>query len=99
MAHAVYSTSAWRTLPRTGNCVLADLLPDSCHGQLHRHHVHPVTAGGDPLGSTVLVCAHHHPTLEAMARAALGWKACPHRPGTHRYPGAKDECERRLNSV
>lgn len=98
MSHQVYSTPAWRALPRTGTCALADLLPDDCSsdGVLHRHHVRPISAGGDPLGQTVLVCTRHHPMLEAMARKCLRWKRCNH---VHRYPGAREACERRLNSL
>jgi hypothetical protein len=59
----------------------------------------PVSAGGDPNGKQVYVCAHHHPMLESLARRVLHWKTCPHRPGTHRYPGAKALCEARLNSI
>lgn len=98
MSHTVYNTSHWRSLPRTGRCVLADLLPDACSGGLERHHVHPMSRDGDPLGETVLVCKHHHPTLEAMARKALAderWKRCHHRHPTRE---GREACERRLNS-
>ena len=78
-------------------CALAELLPDECGDTLHRHHVMPISAGGDPDGPTVWVCDRHHPRLEMLARRVLGWKRCPHKPGTHRYPGAKEQCERRLN--
>lgn len=78
-------------------CALADLLPDDCRGSLHSHHVMPRSAGGADEGPQVWVCAHHHPMLEHLARRVLRWKTCPHRPGTHRYPGAREACERRLN--
>lgn len=98
MAHAIYNTSYWRSLPRTGSCVLAELLPDDCSGQLERHHVEPMSRGGDPVGSTVLVCKRHHPMLEALARKALEdeqqWKRCHH---IHRTRESREACERRLN--
>lgn len=91
----VYDTRAWRRLSRDGACALAELLPDACSGELHRHHVQPISAGGDPLGKTVLVCARHHPMLESLARKTLGWKTCKH---VHRSRGAREACERRLNA-
>ena len=78
-------------------CALAELVPDECSGTLHWHHVMPVSAGGDPDGHTVQVCAHHHPMLEHLARRILRWKRCPHGPGAHPYPGSREACERRLN--
>jgi hypothetical protein len=79
------------------SCVLADLIPDECSSVLHSHHVLPVSHGGDPDGAQVWVCSRHHPSLEALTRRVLRWRTCPHRPGVHRYPGAKEECERQLN--
>lgn len=95
----IYNTRAWRNLPRDGLCVIAELFAGECAGPLHRHHVKPISEGGDPLGPTVLVCEHHHPTLEKIGRLIRHpeWKRCPHKPGTHRYEGAKDACERNLN--
>lgn len=97
----IYNTRSWRNLPRNGLCAVAELLglENQCSGPLHRHHVHPLSEGGDPLGRTTLVCEKHHPTLEKLGREFRHphWKPCPHKPGTHRYPGAKESCERLLN--
>lgn len=91
-------TREWRELPRDGDCVVAFLFGEAagpCAGVMHRHHVVP--------GSTrsVQVCASHHPRLEAALRHLLEpvvrRRRCPHPPGTHRYPGAREACERRLN--
>lgn len=90
----VYDSAYWRGLPRTGSCCLSRLLPDSCEGALHRHHVVPISLGGDPLGETVLVCARHHPALEALARRVIRWRSCKHE---HRTREARESCERRLN--
>jgi hypothetical protein len=58
-----------------------------------------VSLGGDPAGETIMVCARHHPMLEALARKIHGlpeWKSCPH---MHRSAAAREACERRLNGV
>jgi hypothetical protein len=94
-----YDKRRWRRLPRT-RCRVAELLGGECAGPIERHHVHPMSLGGDPQGETVEVCKRHHPMLEALARKIHGtprWKSCPHRPGTHVYPGSREECERQLN--
>ncbi|HSE46091.1 MAG TPA: hypothetical protein VLA89_12265 [Gemmatimonadales bacterium] len=99
MATTPYYTRRWRRLPRT-RCEAAELLGGECAGPIHRHHVHPISLGGDPEGESVEVCSRHHPMLEALARKIHGlpeWKRCPHGPGAHRYPGAREDCERRLN--
>ena len=87
---------ATETVRTSRLCALAELLPDECGTMLHRHHVHPVSYGGDPEGQTVLVCERHHPMLESLARRVLGApRGCPHRPGTHPYPEGREACERR----
>ena len=85
MAHLVYT------------CLLSDLLGDECAGPLHHHHVHPISEGGSVDGETVVLCARHHSALHGLRRRLRGWRSCPHKPGTHRYPGAKELCERQLN--
>lgn len=91
------SSQHWRELPRDGECVLAFLFGEragACHGPINRHHVDP------PDERTVQVCHRHHPKLETALRHLNDrpqWKRCPHRPGTHRYPGAKEACERQIN--
>lgn len=98
-ATETYNTRAWRNLPRDGLCVIAELFAGECAGPLHRHHVEPISEGGDPLGRTVLICEKHHPTLERVARMLRHpeWKNCPHKPGTHVYDGAREACEANLN--
>lgn len=94
MEAAVYSTRAWRELPRDGECVVEFLFGEAagpCDGPIHRHHVEP------PNERSVQVCEKHHPMLEAVRRRLSRWKSCPHKPGVHRYPGAREACERRLN--
>lgn len=91
-----YFTARWRGLPRT-RCQVAELLGGECAGPIHRHHVHPMSLGGDFDGETVEACRRHHPMLEALARKIHGtpeWKHCPH---THRTRAAREECEERLN--
>lgn len=93
---APYYTRHWRSLPRE-RCAAAELLGGECAGLIHRHHLHPISLGGDPDGETVEVCQRHHPSLEALARKLHGlpeWKHCNH---VHPYPGAREACERRLN--
>jgi hypothetical protein len=99
MSTSIYHTSRWRGLPRTGPCAAAELLGGECFGPIHRHHVHPVSLGGDPDGETIMVCKRHHPMLEALARKIHGlpeWKRCPH---THRSAAAREACEARLNRL
>ena len=76
------------------SCALSELLPDQCSPVLHSHHVTPISAGGEIDGHQVWVCSKHHPSLEALARRVLNWRSCTHE---HRYPGAREACEARLN--
>lgn len=99
MERTAYDRRSWRRLPRE-QCVVADLFGDAvgeCGGLIHRHHVDP----HDPDSRSIEVCASHHPRVHAALRALrsleTAWKPCPHPPGTHRYQGAREACERRLN--
>jgi hypothetical protein len=98
MATSVYNTRSWRELPRD-YCAVEFLFGPavgSCRGLIGRHHVDP----DDPDSRTVQTCAKHHPRLHAALRHLMdspSWKRCPHKPGVHRYPGAREECERLLN--
>lgn len=93
--HPIYHTQVWRDLPRD-ECIVEFLLGDAvgpCHGLVHRHHVDP----DDPFSRTYSVCNGHHQRMHTILRALDSkpkWKHCNH---THRYPGAKEACERRLN--
>ncbi len=95
MEATVYNRRAWRELPRDGDCVVSWLFGQvvgPCAGTMHRHHVDP----RDPDSRSVQVCASHHPSLQAALRRMMrGPRGCPHRPGTHRYPWALEECERK----
>lgn len=100
MERQAYDRRSWRRLPRD-YCVVADLFGPTvgeCSGYIHRHHVDPE----DPDSRSLTVCNSHHQRLHAALRALeapeKGWKRCPHPPGTHRYPGAREACERRLNA-
>lgn len=95
MTGVVPNTRAWRELPRL-RCAVAELVGGSCAGRIHRHHVHPLSLGGDPCGRTIEVCARHHPMLEALLRRVHQpeWKRCRH---THRSREGRELCERRLN--
>jgi hypothetical protein len=98
MDRTAYDKRSFRNLPRE-QCAVSVLLGDAagpCRGSIHRHHVDP----SDPNSRTLEVCNSHHQRLHALLRtfgAQPEWKRCPHPPGTHRYPGAREECERRLN--
>lgn len=96
MATVPYYTSRWRGLERE-RCEVAELLGGECAGPIHRHHVVPMSLGGDADGETVEVCERHHPMLEALARKVHKLpehKICPHH---HRTREAREACERRLN--
>jgi len=110
MTETLYDTLAWEiaraaALDRDGHrCTVARLLGGACSPVLDVHHLTPVTEGGAPcdLDNLITVCHRHHPMLEALRRAILrrterAWKRCPHPPGAHRYPGAREACERNLN--
>lgn len=98
MEATVYNRTAWRALPRT-RCLVEALFGDAagpCRGRIHRHHVDP----SDPYSRTIEVCGGHHGRVEAILRRLRAGqeeerRGCPHRPGTHRYPHAKRECDRR----
>ena len=93
-----------RILARDGRrCTVSRLIGGGCKGDLHVHHIVPRDEGGtdedDNLGTT---CARHHPMWEALRAAILEWREranprrrCHH--SSHRYPGAREACERRLN--
>lgn len=95
-----YNTTRWRDLPRNGFCEVGRLLGTECDdGPLHRHHVQPLSAGGEDFGRTVLVCKRHHPSLEALARRVWNepkWKTCPHH---HTTRESREACERKLNGI
>lgn len=104
MERHCYDVQAWRDLPRN-SCIIEVLFGaagGACGGLIHRHHVDKT----DPESRTLEVCQVHHPTVEAFLDRLMSaeqlvdtrWKSCPHKPGTHRYPGAKEECERKLNA-
>lgn len=92
-----YSTSAWRNLPRDGDCELAALLGGECRGRLSLHHLTPLSEGGEAFPDRlVLCCASHHRRLHAAReRAEPKRRLCTHR---HFYPGSREACERRLNA-
>lgn len=96
MHREAYSSREWRDLPRDGECVVAFLFglrAGRCSGPIHRHHVDP------PDERSVQVCRRHHPKLEAALRHlddGPAWRRCTHE---HRYPGAREACERRLNAA
>lgn len=86
-------------------CTVGWLLGGACSDLLHVHHLIPREQGGpDEIENLITVCERHHPQVEAVRREVLRrrgqvWKRCPHRPGAHRYPGAREQCERRLNQA
>lgn len=94
----VYDRQAFRALERE-RCAVHDLVGGECAGPIHRHHVQPLSADGDPWGRTVEVCERHHPMLEALARRVhrvREWKRCPH---NHVTADSRRRCEERLNGV
>lgn len=96
MEREAYFTREWRELPRDGECVVAFLFglrAGDCAGPIHRHHVDP------PDERSVQVCERHHPRLEAALRhlhEATPERRCTHE---HRYPWAREACERRMNAL
>lgn len=91
-------------LERDGSrCTVGWLLGGACHETLDIHHITPQAEGGsDHPDNLMTACHSHHPMVEAVRREVMrrrGHRFCPHRPGTHRYPHAREECERRLNAM
>ena len=97
MDQRVYNSARWRSLPRD-RCTVEFLFGPAagpCRGRIHRHHVDP----DDPESRSVEVCAAHHPTLQAALRdltRPARRRRCNHR---HRYPHAREACERELNKA
>ena len=102
MDRRAYDKRSFRNLPRE-RCDIEHLFGPvigPCKGLIHLHHVDPE----DPDSRLLSVCASHHTRMHAALRALLTpsepeWKPCPHPPGTHRYPGAREACERKLNGL
>lgn len=71
-----------------------------CSSVLDVHHIKPRTEGGSDEDDNLMALCHvHHPQLEGLRRAILRrrpWRRCPHE---HRYPGAREACEQRLNRL
>lgn len=91
-----------RVLERDGHrCTVGWLLGGECAEALDVDHLIPRAEGGaDEESNLITVCHRHHPVREAVRKEILrrrGWRRCPHRPGTHRYPEGKAACERQLN--
>jgi len=103
------STLTWediraRVLTRDGSrCTVGWLLGGACSETLDVHHIVPREEGGtDDEDNLMTACHRHHPMVEAVRREVLrrrGHRRCPHGPGAHRYPGAREACERRLNAA
>jgi len=98
MERTAYDRASWRELPRSGDCAVSFLFGGAvgpCGGLMHRHHVDP----DDPDSRSFQVCARHHPKLQSALRRLTSrprWRTCNHE---HRYPGAREACERRLNAA
>jgi hypothetical protein len=87
-----------RILARDEGCN-GRFLGGECSATLDVHHILPREEGGADVEENLMVLCHrHHPMLEAIRRAILKRRAprrvCPHQ---HRYPGAREACERQLN--
>jgi len=91
-------------LARDGSrCTVGWLLGGACADTLDVDHLVPRAEGGeDAPDNLITVCHRHHPMREAIRREVLRrrgrleWRRCTHE---HRYPGAREACERRLNGA
>lgn len=103
----IYLTPEWAdaraaALLRDGSrCTVSRLFGGDCHPILHAHHIVPVEGGGDlyDVENLLTACQVHHPMLEAMRRYVLRKRAPQRCPHNHRYPHAREECERRLQAA
>jgi hypothetical protein len=96
-----------RVLERDGYlCAVGRLfgLEHQCSDVLDVHHRQARRTGGTNDDDNLYVlCRRHHLKIEAMLRRLergediVPWVRCPHKPGVHRYPGAREACERNLN--
>lgn len=93
-----------RVLARDARRCSGRFLGGGCSAILDVHHILPREEGGTDEDENLLsLCHRHHPMMEALRRAILKrrggpiWKPCPHKPGIHRYPGARESCEQTLN--
>lgn len=99
----LYDTQPWRELRSRllpgASCSLSGLAGE-CLGDLHVHHVTPLSEGGEAFpreNELVVLCARHHRLIHAWRRKQEPKrKSCPH---NHRYEWARSECERRLNAA
>jgi HNH endonuclease len=88
-----------RIIARDGSCS-GRFLGGACSPILDVHHILPESEGGTSDDKNLMTLCHsHHPMLEAIRRAILKRRAparrrCRH---NHRYPYARELCERRLN--
>jgi HNH endonuclease len=88
-----------KVLQRDGFRCSGRFLGGECSAVLDVHHILPREEGGsDALANLMTLCHAHHPMLEAIRKAILRRRA-PKRCGhNHRYPWAREACERRLNA-
>lgn len=89
-----------RVIARDGGCS-GRFLGGACSEIIDVHHILPREEGGtDEMDNLMALCHAHHPMLEALRRSILrrrpSHRRCRHR---HVYPGAREECERRLNGL
>lgn len=102
-----YDSPEWRSFAdgirrRDGHrCTVGWLLGGDCSGVLHVNHVVPRREAPhrqfDP-DNCATACGSHHPQWEALRRALVERResARPRCTHEHRYPGAREACERRL---
>lgn len=85
-----------------GRCWVARWLGGDCTGDIHVHHIVPVSKGGtDDPDNLCAVCSRHHPMWERLRQSVLNargprWKRCPHR---HTTRDGRVACERRMNTA
>lgn len=102
-----YDSPEWREFAarireRDGHrCTVGWILGGECSGILHVNHIVPRRDAPhrqfDP-DNCGTACASHHPRWEALRRTLIEKRLrkvprCRHR---HAYPGAREECERKL---
>lgn len=88
-----------RVIARDAGCS-GRFLGGPCSQTLDVHHIIPRDRGGtDEDDNLMCLCHRHHPMIESLRMAILSKRPpraikCRH---AHRYPGAREACERRLN--
>jgi hypothetical protein len=97
--HETWESIRERIIARDRGCS-GRFLGGRCSAVIDVHHITPREEGGtDEDENLMALCHTHHPQLESLRREILRRRAPKRCNHDHRYPWAREECERRLNEA